>query len=391
MIPHLSVSSKEIFLHIAKHQPISKKEICEALGKLTTSINRMMEPLAQAGLIREIGIGDSSGGRKPLLYGVTEDRYYLVAINISTLYYEVAIVRLDMSIVSIRRQDMNAGDLPSLVLEQILGVLTRMLCENGIERNRLIGCGVSVFNSINPKTKRIPRSILVYTHEEWFNCPITEILQRELAIPIFIEKATNAAALLEYNFGQAKGCRRMLYIQCAMNIRAAVISKGEFLNIDPFYEDALGHMVVKYDGEMCPCGQRGCANNYATIPAIVKTYRMAVHEPSDERNRISVRQMFPNICELAKRNDETAQAVLLEAAGIFGVALANYYNLFCPDVVVLSGLLRQESSIYYDAATKKAFEGVLFSNRRPKILQPGSFSNAITVGAAAVALEGLFS
>lgn len=72
--------------------------------------------------------------------------------------------------------------------------------------------------------------------------------------------------------------------------------------------------------------------------------------------------MFPNICELAKRNDETAQAVLLEAAGIFGVALANYYNLFCPDVVVLSGLLRQESSIYYDAATKKAFvTGFMFA------------------------------
>lgn len=319
-----------------------------------------------------------------------KEKPFVLFVSFCTPHFPLIAPQEFVDIVSIRRQDMNAGDLPSLVLEQILGVLTRMLCENGIERNRLIGCGVSVFNSINPKTKRIPRSILVYTHEEWFNCPITEILQRELAIPIFIEKATNAAALLEYNFGQAKGCRRMLYIQCAMNIRAAVISKGEFLNIDPFYEDALGHMVVKYDGEMCPCGQRGCANNYATIPAIVKTYRMAVHEPSDERNRISVRQMFPNICELAKRNDETAQAVLLEA-GIFGVALANYYNLFCPDVVVLSGLLMQESSIYYDAATKKAFEGVLFSNRRPKILQPGNFSNAITVGAAAVALEGLFS
>lgn len=391
-LPYLSATSKEIFLYIVKHQPVSKADICLALHKRPTSMTRMMEPLEQAGLVKEAGIGMSSGGRKPVLYGVSLRRYCLAAVNISTLYCEVALIQLDMSPISIVRFDMQPSEAPEAVINRIVSILREMLDAPAAGKRALLGCGVSLFNSLNPETQRIYRSIKLYTHEGWFSIPIGEAFETRLQVPVAVEKGTNAAAMLEYGFGQCKGGHRMLYILCAMNIRSAVVSNGELQNVDPFYEDAFGHMVVKFDGESCSCGRRGCVDSYTTIPAIVRRYLEAKKLPEIDLQSGKSRALFSEICAAAERGEPTAITVIREAAEILGLALSNYINLFCPDLVVLSGLLIQNSKLYYDTAVETATQNCVFMSRdKLTIVRNGSFSHAITVGAATVALNRLFS
>ena len=37
-------------------------------------------------------------------------------------------------------------------------------------------------------------------------------------------------------------------------------------------QDALGHMIIDVDGELCICGNHGCIECYSTVPAIEKIY-----------------------------------------------------------------------------------------------------------------------
>ena len=77
---------------------------------------------------------------------------------------------------------------------------------------------------------------------------------------------------------------------------------------------------------------------------------------------------------------------------MLGLALSNYINLFCPDMVILSGLLVKESPLYFkvavDTARQKSNYG-MNNNDTVVFERKGSFAHSITSGAGAILLEHL--
>lgn len=386
--------TRKVFSYILKYHPISRADISKGLSKTAMSIKRAIEPLEEAGLVVECGIGASSGGRKPILYQVDSTRYFIGAVNISTTYCEVAVMNLSMEILGMHDFKLNPHSQPDAVMDRIAELLSLLLEELDIEREQMLGTGVSVFSSLNRESGKLIRPIILYLNESWVDYPIVSELQQRLQMPIETEKGTNAAAMLEYQYGKAKDSERMLYILCAMNIRSAVVVGGGLQSIAPYYEDAFGHMTINYDGELCRCGKYGCVDCYTTIPAIMEQFRMGIKKgrssilaPYVDLDSFS----FHDICHASESGDALSCEVITSAASMLGLALSNYINLFCPDIVILSGLLIKESPLYFKVAVETArqksnygvdSESVIFERR-------GNFSHSITSGAGVILLDRL--
>lgn len=75
VLANLNQESKSIFSLIQKEGPLTKNAIMAAAGIKLTKLNRLMAPLEKAKLIAESSVGDSTGGRKPILYDVNQRAY----------------------------------------------------------------------------------------------------------------------------------------------------------------------------------------------------------------------------------------------------------------------------------------------------------------------------
>lgn len=390
----LSSGSMRVLSYIQKQEKITKRELCSLMNKRITTIDRFMEPLEQNGLVEECGTGSSTGGRKPLLYTVTSKKYYVGAINISTTYCEVAVVNLKISLLVARKFPISPNCSPNNVINQAVDIFLQQLRDLRIDKNCVYGVGVSIFSSYDKENDRIYRPTILYLNDQWVDYPLIQSLQDKLGLPIIIEKGTNAAAMLEYFYGKGKSCSRMLYILCAMNIRSAVLSSGELISIAPKYEDAFGHMTIDFDGKECLCGNYGCVDCYTTIPAIMDKTALEIKKGrSTSLNKIISKITFQDICHAAKNGDSLSKDVITSAASILGTALANYISLFCPDVVILSGLLIRESQIYFDVAVETAKRRALFlsSNNDVRFEKNGFFPDPITAGAGSIMIETLLT
>lgn len=387
--------TRRVFAYILKYRPVSRADISLALDKTAMSVKRAMEPLEEAGLIVECGIGKSSGGRKPILYTVDADHYYIGAVNISTTYCEIAVMNLRMEILSIRDFSLNPHSRPDHVMDMIAESFHSQLADLKLDKSQVLGVGVSVFSSLNRESGKLIRPIILYLNESWVDYPIVSELEQRMGLLIETEKGTNAAAMLEYNYGKAKNSQRMLYILCAMNIRSAVVVRGELQSIAPYYEDSFGHMTINYDGEPCQCGKYGCVDCYTTIPAIldqfaigIKRGRSSILSPLVDQGSLT----FQDICHASEEGDALSCEVITSAASMLGLALSNYINLFCPDMVILSGLLVKESPLYFkvavDTARQKSNYG-MNNNDTVVFERKGSFAHSITSGAGAILLEHL--
>jgi N-acetylglucosamine repressor len=390
----LPAGSMRVLSYIQKQGEITKRELCVLMNKRITTIDRFMEPLEQNGLVEECGTGTSTGGRKPLLYSVTGKKYYVGAINISTTYCEVAVVNLKINVLTAQKFSVSPDGSPESVINQAVDIFLQQLRDLQIDQHSVYGVGVSIFSSYDKENDRIYRPTILYLNEQWVDYPLIQSFEAKLKLPIVIEKGTNAAAMLEYFYGKGKGCSRMLYILCAMNIRSAVLSSGELISIAPKYEDAFGHMTIDFDGKECLCGNYGCVDCYTTIPAIMDNAALQIKKGrATSLNKIISQITFQDICHAAEAGDDLFRDVITSAASILGTALANYISLFCPDVVILSGLLVRESQIYFDVAVETAKRRSIFlsSSNYVRFEKNGSFADPITAGAGSIMIETLLT
>src|SRR5690606_29284437 len=63
--------------------PLSNSELSKQLSLSTPKINSLLIELLEDGLIRDLGRGDSSGGRRPNSYGLVREGFYMVGITIN--------------------------------------------------------------------------------------------------------------------------------------------------------------------------------------------------------------------------------------------------------------------------------------------------------------------
>lgn len=387
----LTEGALSAFSYVLRNNPATKAEICRAMGKGVSSINRYMAELCEKGWVLESGMADSSGGRKPVLYTIHRESCFICCVNLSTIYCEVAVVDMALHVHRIDNFSIGVADGPDEVIARIGQIYREQLTALGLDEDRFLGAGVSVFGALKNDQGVLYRPIIQYMNPQWVDYPILQRLQREIPLPLYAEKGINAAAMLEYNHGKARDSSNIIYVLCAMNIRSAVIQNGNITGASPFFEDTFGHMVINYDGPRCQCGQYGCVNCYAAIPAILEAYAKSVKrgcatQLQEDADRVSIQQ----VCSAAQQGDEAASLAIEEKARMLGIALANYINIVCPDKVILAGLLVRESQLYYDTAVETARQRLCFMGEKSVSFERlGSFYNSLTIGAGAMLLEKL--
>ncbi len=385
----LSSETKLIFDRIQKGGPQTKNNLSRITGMKLTTLIRLMEPLEEAGLVEQCSIGESTGGRKPALYDIRAGEYYLAGVDISRTYTQVVITDLKLKPLFKQQFPMDEAAYPEKTAGRILEIIKEAFRYLKADMERLLGVGVGTVGPMD-RLRGLILNPVNFEAPGWSNVPIKAMLESGLPCPVFVDNGANAAALAEMLYGKAKGIKSLVYINCGIGLRTGAISSGRIVRTMNDAEDAFGHMVIDVDGEPCSCGNFGCIECYSSIHAVTGKF-----EAQLKKGRISTVGKAPggisylDICRGAEKKDELAKEVLTDAAVILGTGLANFINLFNPDLVILSGPLIQHSNLFYrvctEVAAKKSYMnkggGLLFN-------KGGHFEeNAIPVGSAAMVLE----
>jgi len=389
----LSIDSKKVFDIILKQGPITKNEILNLTNMKLTTLNRFADPLESLNLIVESGIGDSSGGRKPTLYDVKADCFYIVGIDISRTYAQVVLVNMKMEIVFKERLVMDETSSPQNTVDILSKIILKALSLFNIPLEKILGMGIGVVGPIDREQGNIKNPVNFYSND-WVNVPIISMFEAKFKLPVFIDNGANTAVLAEYIFGAGKGLKNIAYFNCGVGIRTGAITSGIITRSINDGEDAFGHMVIDVDGDLCSCGNYGCIECYSSIISITKKFTSEIKKGRSTNiikplNEIS----YKDITKAAMEGDPLSKEIIAGAAGILGTGLANYINLLNPHMVILSGTLIKNSDMFYristEVASKKNFlaghKTVFFSNG-------GNFGeDAISIGAAALVVENILN
>jgi glucokinase len=243
---------------------------------------------------------------------------------------------------------------PDHVIDRMIETLEAAAKEAGIRLVDLSAVGVAspgALDLVNGRVSEAPQL------PGWDAVPLVEIMSKRLGLPVLLENDANAAALGENRFGAGRGTRFMVYLTISTGVGGGIIIDRKVYHGVSGSAGELGHIVVWFNGPRCLCGERGHLEGIASGTGIAWRARELVDRGEAPGLARILRERGEldgdEVADAAREGDADGRRLFDEAGLYLGVALANYINIFNPEMLVLGGgVVTGAGDLFFDHAER---------------------------------------
>lgn len=387
--------AKQIFAEIRRKGIVSKFDLLELSGLTSSTLTRMLEELASSGWIKESGLGESSGGRRPLLYRLSQDRGYVFGLDVSRASTRLVLCDLQLEKLDSVSWQMTDRLTPDMLLNEIVGAAKRMIKKHALDQERFLGLGIGAVGPVD-RIKGMMLNPHSFPAEGWSQVPIGPRLEQELGVPVLLDNGANTALLAEYWAGSPQQYRHLLYVRAGVGLRSAMMSNGQLVYGAVDMEGSVGHMIIQTDGPPHPERPHiyGCLESFVSIPVLEK--QAAIRLKQGRRSALNDwiqhpdEVEFQHLLKALSADDRLVTELFTQAATFFGIGLSNLLNILHPEKVILGGPLITTNELFYQISTQVALKNTLYYPTYPVTFSRGKLSDdALAVGAAAMVIDRL--
>ena len=118
----------------------------------------------------------------------------------------------------------------------------------------IAGVGVGSPGIVDSKSGKV----VLWTTFGWKDVPLSKLRQEKTGLPIKILSDVNAAVLGEYEYGAAKEYSSAVLLTLGTGVGSGIVIGGKIFAGNKGAGGEIGHGVIRYNGEKCACGRRGC-------------------------------------------------------------------------------------------------------------------------------------
>ncbi len=270
------------------------------------------------------------------------------------------------AIVELRRATPVSAGIPAVV-EAISAVIAELTAQTA-DSWTIRGVGLSL-----PGVVDAAAGIARYaTNLGWHDLPIRDLIGASAGLPVAIEHDVRAAGIAELRLGAARGVSDALFVSVGTGISCAVIVGGQVSAGAGDQAGEIGHLPAFPDGEICACGQRGCAETYASAAALPRRFRALGGEGCQSAEQVIAR---------AEAGDPIATAVFADAITALARMLVSCTLLLDPAVIVIGGGMSLAGRRLLDPLAERIQQGLTWRSA-PKLVPAHFGADAGQVGAA---------
>jgi glucokinase len=197
------------------------------------------------------------------------------------------------------------------------------------------------------------------------NVPITDVpfaaeMTGRLNLSVKVDNDANVACLAEARIGAGKGRDNVIMLTLGTGVGGGIVLDGRLYHGATGYGGELGHMVIDENGPPCQghCPNHGCLESLASAAGVrAAAAQIAAERPDGTLAKAGAarRPVAPRIViDGALDGDQDCIDALAIVGRHLGVGIANYVNIFNPDVVVVGGGIMAAGEILLGVARDEA-------------------------------------
>lgn len=375
------INRQIVLNYIRDKAPISRAEIARETNLQRSSVSSIVESLEEVGLIEDIGVGRSRGGRKPNLLKIKTGTSAALGIDITPRCVSIAMADLAGTVLD--QEVIPISPDRDFIRSQMISVISRVISRcNDISDELEVGISIpGIADHVTGEAVFIP-------YFQWSNWSIAEEIEKKFGLPVTIDNDANAIALAELWFGQerTRKYKNFITVLVSEGIGTGIIFDGQVYRGERGAAGEFGHMIVGADAPVqCSCGNYDCWEALASEKATIARYYKLLnsHLPPSGMD-------IAQLISLANIGEEQALKAINDTARYLGIGLSNLIVGFSPQAIVISGSITKAWSLIVNELEKVTERSIRHDLPKP-VLIPSSLGEQPTLmGALSLVLARKF-
>jgi len=310
---------------IINNPEVSRAEVSKLTGLNKATVSEIVRNLIEKSYIIETGIGksSSSGGRKPVLLKINKRAGTSISFDIryDKISYMFAYLNGEKIKSEEKEVKINKNNVISII-ENIVTKYRKTMVETPFG---IIGITLAIHGTVSNN------HVHFTPYYDISQTDLAGILEQRLNLPIFIENEANLAALAESTYDTAHN----YLISCSIHtgIGAGIIIDQELYLGFNGKSGEIGHTTLYPGGIQCPCGNKGCFEQYCSERALINHYRRIKQNDS-----LTMNDLVNNY----RQNDSITIDTIEVFAKNLSVGLINLIGTYSPEVIYINSEIVSE-------------------------------------------------
>lgn len=316
---------------IILNQPISRASLAKVTQLSKAAITSFCNRLLEKKLIVEtsIGKGSKKGGPKPINLSFNPTSGCCLSIEVGNHKLIGAVSYLNGEPIHfIHTRDRVRANNAVEMLTSMIDALIQQAPETfyGIVGLTLAIHGVVAHNKI------------VFTpYSDLDSIDLQQLLTQHYHFPVWLENEANLVVLGEHTFYYPHD--HMIAISCHSGIGAGILLNDKIYQGSHSQAGEFGHTILYPNGISCPCGNKGCLEQYASIKALLELFKQKKENPL---------LTLEDLMTALHQHDAIAHELMLENAQHLAIGITNITLLYNPKLLVLNNPIYHQFPQYLD-------------------------------------------
>ncbi len=377
---------------IRKKGPIARAEISRLIGLNIVTVTSYVDQYIKKGVIKEVGIDVSSGGRKPTLVDLNPAAVFVIGVGLNIVDMIAVLCNLKGdTLFSVKRErPLQSGE--ALVFS-MTDLVKELIQKSKVDTGKIHGIGIGIPGIFNRETSTVRWPVGLLEEDLSISVSIHGIFEEQFGIPTFVDNDANAAVFGEEWYGRGLGVQHAIYLYsgsgCGFMIngqiyRGANGCAGEWL-FDIQQEDPKGMVIESYKSGLWSL-DLGIAKRAVALEKEnpkSKIYSLV----NGNAGKITVL----TVAKAGEMGDPLANKILKEAGAKLGRKAAFLVNLFNPEIIILGGGIEIGGAPFLDAVRDFVKQAAIpEAMDKLRIIPSQLGENGVALGAAALVAQNYF-
>lgn len=314
---------------------LNRVALAQLTGLSSGSVTNVTAALLEEGLIAEVGLEESDGGRPRVLLEVNPEFGSVIGVEVGETNIRVEAFDLRMEViaaadVALHPQHHEAD----VVVDEIIVAIEKLQAQFSGEGRRLLGVGVAVPGIVAEQNGELR---VHAPNIGWRDVPLEAMVREQVRVPVFADNGAKALGQAEMWLGAGRGVSHAIVALWGTGVGAAIFTNGTIYRGSASSAGEWGHTSIVAGGKRCRCGGAGCIEAYIGAGALLEEWYRT--DPSAYPLSDPDSEEWVDAFLKAARSNDGAGAALDQAATYLAIGAANLVNLFNPEKIILGGWL----------------------------------------------------
>ena len=323
-----------ILKEILQAGAISRVELAERTGRSRALVTNITAELMALNIIREKSAAPSEGkGRRRVHLALNPTAAYVAGVKVMSSHVSIVLADFTAEVLSSVFIPVQASIRPATHLVDIIEDGVRHCLEEARLRISMIsGIGLAIPGFVDSETGNCLWTPLY----EKTDVSLSDLIQKRLNIPTYLENDAKALTLFEQWFGLGQGVDNFLVLTLERGVGMGIVANGQLYRGSRGVGSEFAHIIMDPDGPLCRCGKRGCIETYAGGVGILNS-AVRAHESGQWKHPDIASLTIEEIIERAEAGEAVPQKILRRGGRVLGRGLAGMIQVFNPSKIIITG------------------------------------------------------